>query len=267
MKYPLLCRLMLPVLALAIVSCKAPKQVAYFQYNSADSGQVISASKPYEARIKPKDVLSISVVASNPEATKDYNLLVPQISTNLSTNLYSQPSLQSYLVESDGSIDFPTMGRIEVAGKTRRELETFLQAKIRSAFNQETPIITINIQNYSVSVLGEVARPGKFAVSNERITLLDAIAQAGDLTLYGQRGNIKVLRENADGSREFLAVNLNDRNLIYSPAYYLEQNDVVYVEPNSVRKRTSGIGSAETLSVSVFSTLISVASLLVNILR
>jgi polysaccharide biosynthesis/export protein len=267
MKQSFLSGCCLILLAFAATSCKTSKQVAYFQYDSADSGKVVQTSIPYEARIKPKDVLSISVVASNPEATKNYNLLVPQVNTVSSATLYTQPSLQSYLVESDGSIDFPTLGRIDVAGKTRRELENFIQAEISSAFNQETPIITITIQNYSVSVLGEVTRPGKFSVVNERITLLDAIAQAGDLTLYGQRGNVKVLREHANGSREFLQVNLNDRDLIYSPAYYLEQNDVVYVEPNKVRKRASGISSAETLSVSITSTLISIASLLVNILR
>jgi polysaccharide biosynthesis/export protein len=265
------CFLVFAVLLIFVTSCMAPKQVAYFQYNSADSIKVVPTGM-YEARIKPKDVLSIMVVTSNPEATKNYNLITPQLSTASSSLANSivttqQPAVQSYLVDSDGCIDFPTLGRIHVAGLTRLEIEKMIMDQIKSAFNQEMPVITINIQNYSVSVLGEVARPGKFVVANERITLLDAIAQAGDLTLYGRRDNIRILREHADGSQEYLMANINDRNLIHSPAYYLEQNDVVYVEPNKVRKRTAGIGSGETLSVSILSALISVASLIVTILK
>ena len=252
-----------------LISCSAPKKVAYFQ--NIETPDALSAPKvvrTFEAKIKPKDLLTITVVASNQEATKDYNLIVPQVATMASANsTYSQPAIQPYLVEKDGTINFPTLGKLQVAGLTRVELGQLILNKIRPAFNEEIPIITINITNFSINVLGEVARPGKFTVVNDRFTILDAIAQAGDLTLYGKRDNIKVLREHADGSKEFLSVNLNDQNVIYSPAYYLEQNDIVYVEPNNVRKRSSGIGSAETLSISVFSTLISIASLLVNILN
>lgn len=255
-------------MALLLMSCSSSKKVAYFQ-NTANMDSLSQANviKTFEAKIKPKDLLSITVVASNQEATKNYNLIVPQISNAVTNYTYSQPTLQSYLVEKDGSIDFPTLGKLQVAGLTRTELKALILDKIRSDFNEELPVININIINYSINVLGEVARPGKFTVTNERFTILDAIAQAGDLTLYGQRNNIKVLREHADGTKEFLYVNLNDQNIINSPAYYLEQNDIVYVEPNNTRKRTSGIGSAETLSISVFSTLISIASLIVNILN
>jgi len=255
-------------LVLALSSCSVPKNVTYFQ-NLETPGTPVSpqAASTFEAKIKPKDLLAITVVASNLEATQIYNLIVPQISTNITTNSYTQPALQPYLVEQDGTIDFPTLGTLQVAGLTRTELKKLILDKIRSAFNKEIPIITINILNFSINVLGEVANPGRLTVTNERFTILDAIAQAGDLTLYGKRDNIKVLREHADGSKEYLTVNLNDQNIIYSPAYYLEQNDIVYVEPNNVRKRSSSIGAAETLSISVISTLISITSLLVTILR
>lgn len=256
------------ILVLFLSSCSSLKKVAYFQnIEITDSQSISKVAELFEAKIKPKDLLTITVVASNQEATKNYNLIVPQIASVATYSTYSQPAIQPYLVEKDGTIDFPTLGKLQVAGLTRIELKNLILDKIRSAFNEELPVITINITNFSISVLGEVARPDKFTVTNERFTILDAIAQAGDLTLYGKRDNIKVLRENADGSKEYLQVNLNDQNIIYSQAYYLEQNDLVYVEPNNVRKKTSSIGSAETLSISVFSTLISIASLLVNILR
>jgi len=260
--------IILTTLVLALSSCSVPKNVTYFQNLQATGTQVSpQAASTFEAKIKPKDLLTITVVASNQEATKNYNLIVPQISTNITNLTYSQPAIQPYLVEQDGTIDFPTLGTLQVAGLSRSELKKLILDKIRPAFNEEIPIITINILNFSINVLGEVNRPGRLTVTNERFTILDAIAQAGDLTLYGKRDNIKVLREHANGSKEYLTVNLNDQNIIYSPAYYLEQNDIVYVEPNNVRKRTSNIGAAETLSISVISTLISITSLLVNILR
>jgi len=260
--------LILTTLVLALSACSVPKKVTYFQ-NLQTIGTPVKTqvASTFEAKIKPKDLLAITVVASNQLATLNYNLIVPQISTNITTTSYTVPAIQPYLVEQDGTIAFPTLGTLHVAGLTRSELKKVILDKIRSAFNEETPIITINILNFSINVLGEVNRPGRLMVSNERFTILDAIAQAGDLTLYGKRDNIKVLREAADGSKSYLTVNLNDENVIYSPAYYLEQNDIVYVEPNNVRKRTSNIGSAETLSISVISTLISITSLLVNILR
>jgi len=115
--------------------------------------------------------------------------------------------------------------------------------------------------------LGEVSRPGKYVSTNERLTIFEGLALAGDMTIYGKRDNVKVLRESADGSKTFVNVNLNDKNIIHSPAYYLEQNDVVYVEPNKARSRSANIGTAETLGVSATSILISLTSLLVNILK
>ena len=129
------------------------------------------------------------------------------------------------------------------------------------------PIITIRITNYYVDVVGEVVRPGKFNTINDRMTIFDGIAMAGDLTIYGKRENVKVLRENADGSKKFITVNLNDKNIIYSPAYYLEQNDVVYVEPNTSRSNSSHFGSAESFGISALSILISVTSLMFNVLK
>jgi len=272
--------LLLSILILS--SCSGAKKVAYFQkYNStADSLKEHNpASGLYDARIKPKDMLSITVVTSESEASKNYNLVVPQLydpanlsiassSAGLSTSmLNSVPTLQSYMVDNEGTINFPVIGNLKVGGLTRKELEKMLQEKLASAFNKEVPIITIRIINYSVNILGEVIRPGKYNTVNDRMTIFEGLAMANDMTIYGRRDNVKVLRENADGTKNFITVNLNDKNVINSPAYYLEQNDVVYVEPNKAKSGSSKIGAEETLSVSALSVLISLTSIVVTVLH
>ena len=272
--------LLLSILILS--SCSGVKKVAYFQKysSSADSlKEQTAAPELYDARIKPKDLLSITVVTSESEASRNYNLIVPQLYDPASVSLLSasaglsssmiavQPTLQTYLVDNDGNIDFPVIGELKVGGMTRKEVEKMLQEKLASAFNKEVPIITIRIVNYSVNILGEVLRPGKYNTTNDRMTIFEGLAMASDLTIYGRRDNVKVLRENADGTKNYITVNLNDKNVINSPAYYLEQNDVVYVEPNSAKSRSSGIGAEETLSVSALSVLISLTSIIVTVLH
>ena len=294
----------LVLIILVISSCASVKNIAYFQksntktetfnsqknspssnklqkkQNKTQSKSAVSsetnvfgnyheendASPLYDARIKPKDLLSITVVSSEPEASRIYNLVVPQIAEASNQNsLYTQPSLQSYLVDNDGNIEFPVFGKIKVAGLTRKELETMLQKKLAPAFSKETPIITIRFINYSVNILGEVMKPGKFETTNDRLTIFEGLALAGDLTIYGRRDNVKVLRENLDGTKEYITVNLMDKNIIYSPAYYLEQNDVVYVEPNKSRSRSSNYGAAESFGITSLSVLLTLTSLVFTV--
>lgn len=251
-------------------SCASVKDIAYLQKTNISTfiKSENTNSVLYEVRIKPKDILSISIVSSEPEASKHYNLTVPQIAeANLATNLFSQPLLQSYLVDNDGNINFPVFGRLKISGLTSKELEALLQNKLESAFSKEPPIITIRFINFSISILGEVLKPGKYEAANERLTVLEALALAGDLTIYGNRKSVKILREMADGTKVFIPINLNDENIINSAGYYLEQNDVVYVSPNNAKSRTSSIGAAENLGISALSILISMASLVVTILK
>ena len=131
----------------------------------------------------------------------------------------------------------------------------------------ENPVVTVRMSNYKISVLGEVARPGMFTVSNEKINILEALAQAGDLTIYGVRDRVKLIREDRTGQKEIHVVNLNDAELINSPYYYLQQNDIVYVEPNKVKSRNSSIGTSTTLWLSATSILVSLTSLMYNILK
>jgi len=254
---------------LLLSSCAPVKNIAYFQKldTKTDSLNQNQVSDIEKARFKPQDLISIIVVTTQPETSRIYNLITPSVSDNISNNLTSQPVLQNYLVDYDGNIDFPVLGKLHVQGKTRKELLLLLQEKLASAFNNELPIITIRITNYSVDVVGEVVRPGKFNTINDRMTIFDGIAMAGDLTIYGKRENVKVLRENADGSKKFITVNLNDKNIINSPAYYLEQNDVVYVEPNKSRSNASHFGAAESFGISALSILISISSLMFNVLK
>ena len=132
---------------------------------------------------------------------------------------------------------------------------------------KETPIVTVRLVNYKISVIGEVNRPNVYTVDNEKVSILEAIAMAGDLTIYGKRDNVKIIREDEYAHRHIISMNLNDANLIYSPYFYLKQNDIVYVEPNRAKRQSANIGSSTSLLVSATSILISLAGLIVNILR
>lgn len=254
---------------LFVSSCSEVRNIAYFQELKSKTDFLKlqqNQTDLYEARIKPKDLLSITVVSTEPEASRIYNLVTPQIAgTADKGSVYSVPMLQNYLVDNYGNINFPVLGKIEVIDLTRKELESKLQKMLSSAFTKEMPIITIRINNYSVSILGEVVKPGKFETSNERITILEGLALAGDMTVYGKRDNVKVLREDANGKKKYFTLNLNDKNIIFSPAYFLEQNDIVYVEPNKSKSKSANYGSAESYQIATYSLFITLTSLIVTV--
>ena len=217
----------------------------------------------------PKDILTITVNTVNPEAAAPFNLIVRNTLNSTSSSIgTSGGSLQTYLVDNEGGIEFPVLGRVMVGGLTKRECEKLIHDKILPYLNAaENPVVTVRMSSYSISVLGEVTRPGSYQVSREKINVLEALAQAGDLTIYGVRENVKLIREDAKGQKQIYHINLNDANLLTSPYYYLQQNDIVYVEPNKVKARNSSIGQSTTLWISATSILISMASLLYNILK
>ena len=253
-------------LILLMTSCGSTKKVAYFQ--NSDEVDFSKSQFLYDARIMPKDILTITVNTINPDAAAPFNLTVPTAFSNQTRGTYSQAVLQSYLVDNDGYIEYPILGRIEVLGLTKSMCEKMIHDKILPYLNaNENPVVTVRMSNYKISVLGEVARPGMFTVGNEKINILEALAQAGDLTIYGVRDRVKLIRENAAGRKEIHTLNLNDANLISSPYYYLQQNDIVIVEPNKVKSQNSSVGSMTTLWFSATSILISLTSLLYNILK
>lgn len=261
------CFFAIVAIAILITGCGSSKNVAYFKNSeqvNLDMSRVL-----YDARIMPKDVLSITVNTTDPEASAPFNLTVatPQ-SISVRMNSTTQPTLQSYIVDNEGNIDFPIIGKVHLGGLTKNEAEKVIFERIKPYMNAaENPIVTVRMINYKISVLGEVSRPGMFTVANEKINILEALAQAGDLTIYGVRDRVQLIRENDNGQKEIHILNLNDANIINSPYYYLQQNDIIYVEPNKVKSQNASVGSMTTLWFSATSILISLTSLLYNILK
>ena len=261
------------LLSIILVSCKSYEKVVYLQ--SAGEIAVLTDSDPFplpEPVIREGDLLVITINSNTPEASIPFNLpLVPGSSTSSyslrgSNNLSYGLGLQNYLVDTRGMLTFPVIGDIKVAGLTKAQLVETLKNEIYPQYLTEEPIVLIRLGNFRVSVLGEVLRPGTFSIDNERVTILEALSLAGDMTIFGNRAGVLLVRE-SNGQRESVRLDIRDKNLIHSPYYYLQQNDVLYVEPNSARQRASGISSAETLSISIVGTLISLTTLLINILK
>ena len=253
------------LVVMLLTSCGS-SNVAYFQ--NSDNVNYEASSYLYDARIMPKDELTISVNTTTPDASVPFNLLLQNEYTQGRSVASSGGLLMPYLVDNLGYINFPVIGRVKVGGLTKSECEQLILEKIRPYMAEsENPVVTVRMSSYSVSVLGEVTRPGSFLVSREKITILEALAQAGDLTIYGVRDRVKLIREDATGKKVIVKLDLTDANIINSPYYYLQQNDVVYVEPNKVKAQNSKVGQVTTLSFSATSILISLASLLYNILK
>ena len=254
------------VALMLFAACGSQKDVAYFQ--NANQVDLSKSQYLYDARIMPKDQLTLTVSTTNDEAAAPFNMTIPTTLTLSSRSSYSQAALQTYLVDNDGCISFPILGEIHVGGLTKAEAEEMIQNKIRPYMAEsENPIVTVRMVGYQISVIGEVLRPGTFTVSREKISILEALAQAGDLTIYGQRKNVQLIREDATGQKSIHTFDLTDANIINSPYFYLQQNDVVYVTPNKVKAQNSSVGSMTTLWFSATSILISLTSLLYNILK
>lgn len=251
-------------LCLVVMSCASSRRVVYLQEKSVE---IPESSLAFDARIMPKDLITISVSTPEPEAALPFNLIVPSAqSGNSLSSLVSQPTLQNYLVNNEGEISFPVLGQLKVGGLTTQQTSEMIISQLHK-YLKEPPIVTVRLINYKVSVIGEVNRPNMYTVINEKINVFEALAMAGDLTIYGRRDRIRIMREDSDSHRHIITLNLNDANIIYSPYFYLQQNDIVYVEPNKAKSQSANIGSSTTLLVSVTSILISLAGLIVNILR
>jgi polysaccharide biosynthesis/export protein len=266
------------LLILLITGCKTNKQIVYLQ----DAGKQIiykdSLMVPIpDVTLKVGDLLTITVNSISPEASMPFNL--PMIPGTNNINSYNMANsivttsgfvgsgvLQNYLVDTQGNILFPIIGKIHVVGMTKIALVEYIKAQIFPRYIKEEPIISIRYANFKVSILGEVNKPGVVNIDNEKVSILEAIALAGDLTIYGKRDNILLVRDN-NGKREAVRIDLRDNRLINSPYYYLQQNDILYIQPNNPRSRSSALSTAETLSVSVVGTLITLTSLIITITK
>lgn len=259
------------VILLAVIflaSCQSYKKVPYLQ-DAEVINQAQQLETLYDAKIMPKDLLTIVVSCTNPELAVPFNLVA---ATPLSVGgvqaqqITTQPTLQQYLVDNEGRINFPVLGTLKVGGLTKSQAEQLIVQNLKP-YIKETPIVTVRMSNYKISVLGEVARPGTFTISNEKVNLLEALAMAGDMTVWGLRDNVKLIREDANGKQEIHTLDLNKTETILSPYYWLQQNDVVYVTPNKAKARNSDIGNSTSLWFSATSILVSLASLLVTIFK
>ncbi len=255
---------------LFFTSCNSYKKVAYVQEAGVTVDLAANQQDALPAPvIKNGDQLMITVNTLTPEASLMFNApLIPDVTQGgVSTRTATTAALQTYLVDTKGEIYFPVLGKLKVAGLDKLQLESLIYDKIYPRYTKEDPMVTVRYMNFKVSVLGEVTRPGSYSVSNERISILDALSQAGDLTIYGRRENVLLIREDAQGKRTNYRINLTDKNLIASPYYFLQQNDVIYVEPNKQKARNSAFGTAETLSISIVGTLISLAALIATLTK
>lgn len=241
---------------LLLTGCKVPQDVAYFQDVNEE---VITLPSTGEIKIKPNDKLSIIVKTMNPELSEMFNLSIVADRTGEGAG----PSgLSRYTVSPEGTIDMPLLGKIKVEGMTKSELAGFIKGELMGKDLAKDPIVTVELSNMAISVLGEVKNPGRFNIEQDKMSILDAISMAGDLALQGKRENITVLRE-TDGTVKTYKVDLtNYKELSQSPVYYLQQGDVVYVEPNDIIKRQTTTNGNNVYSTSFW---ISVASLLTSV--
>lgn len=256
------------VLAATIMlyGCKSASHITYLNgVESLTDTQLAKSSQQFSAKIKPNDLLRIVVSgAEDADTYYPFNLMVAMPSNENSTQ--SVPTLLSYLVDNKGTIDFPVLGNISVANLTTGELSRQIAEMLRNYLKADL-VVTVRFANYKISVMGEVTRPGVYTVKDENVNILQALSMAGDLTIYGRRDVVKILREGANGQKSITTLNLNDKNLIFSPYFYLQQNDVVYVEPNKAKAKGASVGAATNVWFSVASIIIGVASLVVTVAR
>ncbi len=246
----------LGLLVVFLSSCVSKKTITRFQNDSIDQALV---SNDFKTIFKADDLLQITISAKNIESVRPFN--IPVVAFNASTGLaVGQPLQQNYLIDSKGEIDFPVLGKLKLAGLTREQAIDLFKKKLDPDYVKE-PTINILIANFQVTVTGDVFRPGTFTIPNERITILEAIGLAGDLNISAQRNNVKVIREEGN-EKKIYTVDLLSNKTFTSPVYYLQQNDVIYVEPNGAKAQSAAFNQNTGLFVSIGSIVISLIAVL-----
>ena len=253
--------------AMLFGACSAPTNMEYFQDLGNGTNVTPSAYKPIT--LVPGDQLAIIVNSRDPQVAAMFNLPYYGRRIGDSQSLTAGSSVSSvgqqiagYTVDTNGCIDFPILGKVKVAGLKREEVASLLKDKMIASGQIKDPTVTVEFSNMGVSVMGEVARPGRYKIDRDQFTILDALSLAGDLTITGRRENIAVIRHTANGDESYRIDLTNSQTLYQSPAYYMQQGDVVYVAPNDKRKRDSQVNGNNVLSAPFW---ISCASLLTSI--
>jgi len=255
-------------LLLLLVSCKAYKNVIYLQQPEVLTDLTPRAESGIpEAVVKKGDLLMITLNTVSAEAAIPFNPpIVADVSRAASdpTAMASNQSLMTYLVSVNGEINFPVLGKLKVNGLRKSELEALIRSSVYPRYIREDPMVTVRFINYKVSVLGDVAKSGPISCMNEKISIFEALSSAGDLTLYGRR-KVLLIREDSEGNRLTYRIDLTNPRLLQSSFYYLQQNDIVYVEPNTPRRRSSYVGVGESMALGLIGTLISITTFLLTL--
>lgn len=260
-------------LTIVFSSCNSYKQLPYLKDAGEISPEILSTSI-HEAKIMPNDIISITVNSTVPGAAVDFNL--PLVPTNLSSPLQTTiaPStansggLQNYMVNKDGKIDFPVLGTLKVGGMTTNEVQDYLVSLIYPRYIVEKPIVNVRFLNFEVSVLGEVNKPGVYNSQNGQITIFDALAEAGDMTIYGKRDNVLLVRTLESGETAMYRINMQDKNLLKNEnIFYMQQNDKLYVETNKAKGNNSSFGTMQSIGLSALSIIVSVISVVAILTR
>lgn len=247
------------VVMTCLLSCASNKKIAYFQdIKSIDRAQLENTAAFVEPTIQVDDILSVNVFTLDPTSGAVINQAAP---TGV-VNSVASAAQTGYLVDKNGDIELVVIGKINVVNLTTFEAKELIRKKVSEIF--KNPSIEVRFANFKVSVFGEVNAPSTYTIPNEKVTILDALSRAGDLTIYGKRENILVVRDN-NGKKEFARLNLNSSDVFNSPFYYLKQNDLVYVEPNKAKVSTNNAAQIQTITV--ISSIVSILVVAISLFR
>lgn len=251
-------KFLIVLVVIILSSCASREEIVYFQDEPLTTE--LTPTNNYAIRFKPDDMLTIDISAQDPETVKPF-LLTPVAENSSLLDVRGSLRMQSYLIDNNGNIEFPVLGTIKLEGLSRVEATAMLTEKLKEYIKD--PIVNIRLLNFTITVLGEVNRPGAYTVQDERISLAEALGLAGDLTIYGKRENILLIREVNDEKR-YANINLTSVNSVNSPYYYLSQNDVLYVEPNNAKVRTSRYTQNNAVIIAAVGTLATIIAILIK---
>lgn len=245
-------KLLMLLFSMLLFSCASREKLVYLQ-NELSAQDVAQ----FQTKIQPDDVLMIVISSENPEVAAPYNLKVVALQSNSEESVQAQRT-QTYIVDVEGNIEFPVLGKVNLGGLSKEDAIKHIKDLLKD--HVKDAVVNLRILNYKISVLGEVKNPGTFSIPSERVTILEALGKAGDLTIYGKRKNVLLIREE-NGVKSTYRIDLTKTDFINSPYYYLAQNDVIYVEPNKTKVNSSAVGPNIALGISALSLVVTIIAL------
>ena len=259
--------ILIGLFAIFLAGCSSYKESIYFRSDEGLDSNVFSGEL-YESRIMPKDELTIVVSTSDPASSVPFYRKIGQSKDypTMTSGGIGDVKLFNYLVDNEGYINYPVLGKLHVLELTTRQCEALICEKLQTYLNEE-PNVTVRIANFKVSVLGEVASPGTYTVTEEQVNLFQALALAGDMTLFSDRDDVQLLRQDVKGNKQVIHLDLTQSSITSSPYFYLQQNDVIYVKPTKGKVRSNTFTTNSSMWISIFSLLTSIASIVLISVR